>query len=443
MEDKKVLCWADFDKRCLKHLIKATQALCPGYSFEILDNIELLSDSNFNFDAYDVIVLQSTDVTKFSAFPTERENIQENLLDFVDNGKKLIISHDVIYRRTRNEILQKIFNYQINNFYREKTTTYYKTSYCKKTHAFSDLEAHFELNDGEICWGDLTKISDKKVFFDTVCHVNGKRLLIPLVFGKVYGEGQLLFFNTGDTYEEPPQPINDLDSNFVKILAECINIDLKQLKDDDTRGDKYLPHLHECDFSKPFSFISYSSKNSARVYEICYILDKLGINYYLDKKNITSSTPDSDGWKEEVCKALNHKNCKAGFCFISEDYLNSSHCFNEIEIMNNFNNDFTPIMLSISLAATRIVDLINTWSSLDDANRIEVFKNILSISKDPITQNLEIKTLVFECHRDCRQFYDIQLLNSIGKNCDCSDILNSLSKEKICEIIADAKKIIE
>ncbi|HBD06164.1 MAG TPA: hypothetical protein DCY93_01990, partial [Firmicutes bacterium] len=380
MESKKVLYWADFKKSFSRHLIERLKEKCPNYEFDVLDEIWRIKEDSFDLDQYDIVLLQSTDVTKFSANETERNIIEERLDDFADSGKKIIVSHDVIYRRTRNKRLQEMFNYQIINFHRSKEVKYSKTPYCKRVNAFSSLQSDFKLNDGEVCWGSLDSMDDKKIFFDTIIQdpETGKKIVVPLVFGKLYNcDGQLIWFNTGDTFENPPQPITSLDDNFINLLAECLKINIKELKETTINVNHLITKLHPCDFSKPFTFISYSNKNDARVYEICLFLDKLGINYFLDFKNISAAALGSDGWKDDVSRALNHVNCTSAFIFISEDFLNSDNCFYEVQEINKISKKFVPILMSISMNPERILQEINSWSALTD-DALE-YKNLLAI----------------------------------------------------------------
>lgn len=438
----KVLWWADFKRSYSNRIIEKLKELCPNYEFDVIEAIWNINNEEYALKNYDIVILQSTDVTKFSAEESEREKIGEYLDDFVDDGKKLIVSHDVIYRRTRNTHLQEMFNYRINNFERLNAVKYFKTSFCKKCRAFSSLESSFRLSDGEICWGD-DKTDDKKVFFETdLTDKDGNNLMVPLVFGKIYnGGGQLIWFNTGDTINQPPQPITDRDENFIKLLAECIKIDLNELKPDLPDGKQILTRLHACDFSKPFSFISYSSGNAARVYEICLFLDMLGVNYFLDTKNITSSVPGSDGWRSEVKAALNHENCKSAFVFLSEDYLDSPQCYFEVGLMDTMN--FVPIFLGVSVDNERIISIIKARTSLQTADKINTLKHFLAIHKSPETNEYKIGQLVFHCYRDLRQFKNIQLMNTVDKNCNLSEdaAKKIFDDDAIDALISECKQI--
>lgn len=441
MEKIKVLYWADFKKSYSRHLIKKMQERDERLEFRVLDHIiDLLSPDLDIFD-YSIVMIQVTDVTKFSASEDERNKIGELLDEFVDEGNKLIVSHDVIYRRTRNETLQEMYHYKINNFGRESKIKYTKTNYCKQVNAFSELPSIFYLDDGELCWGDVSKLQDKKIFFDTttIDPQTGKRIRIPLVFGKIYGGGQLIWFNTGDTYDDPPKPITELDENFVKLLLECVRIDLNNLKQTEFDGEQILSKLHKCDMSKPFSFICYSAADSQRVYQNCLVLDKLGVNYYLDFKNITSATPGSEGWKENVHEALDHENCTSAFVFISEDFLNSDNCFYELQKMNNFQKKFVPILFGVSMDLERVLEIIQEWDSLTNEEKIKTFKDVLAIRKNEYHTGWQINQLVYHCHRDLRHFKKSQLMATMLENCGLPFSSSQEYLDKIDEILQECR----
>ena len=96
-------------------------------------------------------------------------------------GGRLVCTHDVIYRRTRNELLQNMFG--------------------------------FILHDAEICWGNIA--DDVDVFFKTEDD-------IPLVFAREYGSGICVYLNPGDFKERPPRSILKPEKEFVDLLRESI-----------------------------------------------------------------------------------------------------------------------------------------------------------------------------------------------------------------------------
>lgn len=141
------------------------------------------------------------------------------------------------------------------------------------------------------------------------------------------------------------------------------------------------------------------------------------MNYFLDFKNITSATPGSEGWKENVHNALDHENCTSAFVFMSEDFLNSPNCFYELQKMNMFEKKFVPILLGVSLDMERVLDIIQEWDSLTHEDKIKTFKDILAIRKKENDRGLQINQLVYHCHRDLRHFKKSQLVETMLENC--------------------------
>jgi len=139
-----------------------------------------------------------TDCTKFSSNIYAAKRINETLVRYVRKGGKLIGAHDVIYRRTKNELLQNMFGCKIVNFEQTETVHYHKTEECLEEDRFSNLPEDFVLHDAEICWGKVAE--DVDVYFETESG-------IPLVFSREYGNGLCIFLNSGDFKERPPRSI--------------------------------------------------------------------------------------------------------------------------------------------------------------------------------------------------------------------------------------------
>ncbi len=94
METTKVLYWADFKKSYSRHLIRKLQEIDPSLEFKILDNItDILHDVDV-FD-YQIVLIQVTDVSKFSASEDERNRIGETLEDYVDAILAICKNHNV------------------------------------------------------------------------------------------------------------------------------------------------------------------------------------------------------------------------------------------------------------------------------------------------------------------------------------------------------------
>lgn len=212
---KHVLIWGDFDDGILEKIISKLD-LASQYYVEVLDEpVEILSKCMDNIDS---IVFIDTDVTKLSNNEHILERINQTLKNYVRKGGKLVCTHDVIYRRTRNVQLQKMFGCTITEFRSSSVVKYKKTEVCKKNKLFNSLQDSFELHDGEICWGNHT--DDVDVYFETE---DG----IPLVFVREYGKGICIYMNSGDYSVSPPTSILRPEDPFVALIKSAIVYEFK------------------------------------------------------------------------------------------------------------------------------------------------------------------------------------------------------------------------
>lgn len=211
---KHLLLWGDFDDANLEKIVDKLD-LGEGYYIEILtEPVELLSK---NLDEIYAIVLIVTDCTKFSANGLATQRVNEALVNYVKKGGRLISAHDVIYRRTKNQLLQDMYGCQITHFQQIDAVNYQKTDECVESGRFASLPEEFVLHDAEICWGDTAE--DVDIYFETE---NG----IPLVFSREYGKGICFYLNSGDFKERPPRSILKPEKAFVALLKEMIQMTL-------------------------------------------------------------------------------------------------------------------------------------------------------------------------------------------------------------------------
>ena len=210
---KHVLVWADVNSAVVDKIVKRLQ-LGEDYTFEQLtDPLNILSK---NLKHIDTIVLIVTDCTKFSNNEVAKDRINQTLVDYVRHGGRLICTHDAIYRRTRNDLLQEMYGCKISYFKSAEGVTYVKTDDCKDNGLFADLEDSFVLHDDEICWGDVAY--DVEVHFQTEDGV-------PLVFSREYGDGVCIYLHSGDYKFNPPPSIGKPEKPFVDLLRASIKFE--------------------------------------------------------------------------------------------------------------------------------------------------------------------------------------------------------------------------
>lgn len=209
-----MLFWSDFDPPILNKIINKLELEENVYSEILVEPSEILSK---NLQEIECIVFIDTDVTKFSNNDLAIERINEALVNYVDAGGKLIVTHDAIYRRTRNHILENMFGYKISYFEQKpEGVKYIKSENCEDTNRFMSLPEEFVLQDAEICWG-MDPAGDIDVYFETE---DGK----PLVFSREYGNGICIWLNPGDYKNYPPRSISKPEKNFIALLKEAISL---------------------------------------------------------------------------------------------------------------------------------------------------------------------------------------------------------------------------
>jgi glycerophosphoryl diester phosphodiesterase len=212
-----VLVWGDFDTGIVRKLI---HKLDPKYKFiTVADPLEI---THYDLNTIHAVILLNTDVTKLSAGEETRLMLNQRLGGFVENGGLLLGTHDLIYRRTKNVLLQQAFGCTNKHFKNIERVIYHKTEECKNMNAFSSLEDCFSLSDGEVCWGDLAP--DVMIYFTYNDTESGNT--IPLVFSREYGDGRCFWINTGEFRDYPPQSICKVENPLVLLINEILNMEM-------------------------------------------------------------------------------------------------------------------------------------------------------------------------------------------------------------------------
>ena len=214
-EKKHVLMYGDFDKAIQKKIIKRLGLSEEDYVIELLSEpVEILAKS---LDRIYAVILMITDVTKLSSNEMINELINSELKQYVYGGGRLICTHDTIYRRTRNKELQSMMGCTVTNFQRTDIVKYNKTKECLTRECFKSLPQTFELQDGEICWGECD--DDVIIFFETK---TDDGTTAPLVFAREYGDGLCIYLHSGDYKDNPPGSILKPEPYFIDLLKDSL-----------------------------------------------------------------------------------------------------------------------------------------------------------------------------------------------------------------------------
>lgn len=168
------------------------------------------------------IIIIITDVTPLSTNKIRRRKIQEKLLTFTQTGGILVLGHDVIYRRTRNEILEKLAGCKLTGFIRQEEISYVKNT-NKNSKRISDnkillehLPDSFSLSDREYVVGNWREGVE-------FLYTHSENQDIPLVTRRVVQKGAAFWINSGDHVDHgPPRSVSRPSEALVFLLSQII-----------------------------------------------------------------------------------------------------------------------------------------------------------------------------------------------------------------------------
>jgi len=206
-----------------------------------LDNAEDLLWIPKSQNTTQAIIIILTDVLPLSSNATTRRKIQKELLDFTKCGGTLILGHDVLYRRTKNQAFtdamgcqltiferrdKKISSAEINNSIQNSDgwVEYEKNPQIINT----DLPKNFRLRDNEVVtsneWADLIRLGKIIPIY------RERKTGYILVAKKHHGNGHIFWINSGDHADDksPPESLKEPSVFFIQLLNFLIeNKDLE------------------------------------------------------------------------------------------------------------------------------------------------------------------------------------------------------------------------
>lgn len=152
------------------------------------------------------IVVILTDVTSLSSNKSKREKIQNSMSKYAIHGGILVLGHDVLYRRSRNDILSKLCGVTLTKFFPYEDCVKYiknKTLIQDRTTTNSTLMESLpdtlELDDRECVTGEWGSHIE-------YLYVSNDAKQIPLVTRQEVGNGVVFWINSGDHTENGPPP---------------------------------------------------------------------------------------------------------------------------------------------------------------------------------------------------------------------------------------------
>jgi type 1 glutamine amidotransferase len=225
-----VLVWIDDETGYARKLIKrlremtTAQGLMPETMFHVMTTPRDLLRYPLSRSTTASVILLNTDVSKLADDPAISQAIQARLCRYVEGGGGVIGSHDLIYRRVRAEVLQKMFGCTITQFNSQPIVTYRP----RLDHPLRKDLSEFSLSDGEVCWGRWAP--DVTVVYDTeVCAPGHDAHVQPVVVARDFGEGRLVWLNSGDKTDwlcqsigAPEEPLVLLLRNALIWVSDCV-----------------------------------------------------------------------------------------------------------------------------------------------------------------------------------------------------------------------------
>lgn len=175
-------------------------------------------------------------------------------------------------------------------------------------------------------------------------------------------------------------------SNEVKNEAKESNF----TKEEETQIEQYKQQFKQCDMEKPYIFISYSKKDSLRVYPLVVNLQKLGYNVWIDTRGLETSV--GQNWQEPALKSIANSLCKSVFFMVSANSLKSAPVFAEIM----WSQDGRSVRRSHGdkSVTLKIVDSDAEYNLADGKIR-DTINNHISKDKKPLTDPTDYDTMKY------------------------------------------------
>ncbi len=223
---KYVLIWNDDREEVSEKIVNLLEKRLPNYKYRVLTEPDKILAFPLKPKYVHIVFLIVSDVTKLAETESMRILIQKRLLDYVRKGGNLFGTHDIIYRRCRNEILQEAYGCEIANFKRFSSAIKVNTVAGNEEHPLLEgVPKSFEIDDGELCWGEWDKGS--KVLIQTQSqyknNIDNKRVFVPTLVIRHTGKiGTFIWCNSADKFKSIANSIDEPQSEILKIFENSI-----------------------------------------------------------------------------------------------------------------------------------------------------------------------------------------------------------------------------
>ncbi|MCH7784642.1 MAG: hypothetical protein IIB06_04385 [Bacteroidetes bacterium] len=219
---KYVIIWNDHSEQTSEKICAELEKKTNAFKYVVIGEPKDILFYPIGVKYVQSIMFFITDVTKLSEKPKERDKIQLKILNHLKREGAFLGTHDIIYRRMRNDALEKAFGCQTNNFKRlNKPVEAFKTKKYYSHPLLKDIPDEFSFDDGEVCWGEW--VPDAKILIQTKIGYNNRKKIPLLVTRKVSFNGLTIWLNSGDKFIDLPKSISEPEDILIQILANSLN----------------------------------------------------------------------------------------------------------------------------------------------------------------------------------------------------------------------------
>jgi hypothetical protein len=217
---KLILLWLDADVATVRKLVNQLKRNLPHARIRALSAPNEILFYPLRKRVIQAVILISTDVTKLSSEDKIRTEIEERVKRYVLDGGGLVAGHDIIYHRTRNTELTRVFGVRSFGFFHARNSPVkYKKTPAGTSHPIGRrLDDTFSLDDGEVF--TVTWEPGAEVLFQ---ESDVENPVPTLVMTRTYEKGRLVWLNSCDRGQAGlAGSIKDPSREFVRLLTASV-----------------------------------------------------------------------------------------------------------------------------------------------------------------------------------------------------------------------------
>jgi len=227
---KYVIIWNDDSPEVSEKIINQIKQKKPGnFSYKIIKTPETILYYPASPREVQAIIIIVTDVTKLDENQQKRTDIEDKLIRYASAGGTLVGTHDIIYRRCRNEKLQKAFGCTLKKFKSAPEGIEVKLNPEYRGHPLlRGLKDSFRVRDNEIVTGMWDNNVHKLIITSTQVQFEDTKLEVPILcVNSATCDGLFIWISCGDKGDEVCDSVKLPDTYFIQMLYNSIRYSKK------------------------------------------------------------------------------------------------------------------------------------------------------------------------------------------------------------------------